>query len=74
MAPIALPHEVGFTPRLVQVTVPPGATVTVAGSNREGPSRILTVAVAGPVGSTTTVPLMGWKRQAYANVPATGNV
>jgi hypothetical protein len=46
----------GIVPAWVQVTVPPGPTVTVLGSKRglPGVSRIVTAAVAGPPVATTT--------------------
>ena len=64
-----------IVPACVQLTVPPGPTGTVAGSNLglPGESRILPVAVAGPTGSTTTFPLMGCIRHMQSTVPKIGN-
>src|SRR5882762_5732610 len=53
----------GIDPECVQVTVPPGATETVAGLKPGVPaSRMKTAAVAGPPATTLTRPLIGWNR------------
>jgi hypothetical protein len=53
----------GMVPAWVQVTVPPGPTVTSAGVNAGvGASTMATAAVAGPPGTTRTTPFIGWSR------------